>query len=200
MRPQVLARPPEWKTTLIVVLLLAGGSARASAQSVTISTVGDEVHVRASGLGFIKGETLARLKDGRAVRVDLELSVLAKPGAAPATQTRQTFILSYDLWDERFAVNRAGSPPRSISNQTAAGAEAWCVEQLSVPASALGSLGRAVPLWVRLEYRILDSDAAPASDDGEGLTLRWLIDTLSRRRKADAPGRAIEAGPLRLPE
>ena len=59
------------------------------------------------GFSFIKGEPLARLKDGRSVRVDLELEVLPRPGAAAAAQRRQTFVLSYDLWEERFAVTLA---------------------------------------------------------------------------------------------
>jgi hypothetical protein len=75
-------------------------------QSATVSTVGANLHVRAPGFGFIKGEPLVRLKDGRSVRVDLELAVLAKPSAAAAAQSRQTFVLSYDLWEERFAVTQ----------------------------------------------------------------------------------------------
>ena len=155
------------------------------------------MHVRAPAFGFIKGETLARLKDGRSVSVDLGLSVLPDRGATAVAQSRQVFVLSYDLWEERFAVTLAGVPPRSISHLTSAGAEAWCLEQLTVSVRALGSLGRDRPFWVRLEYRILDGDA-PAADADAGLTLRWLIDRLSRRRKAEELTHAIEAGPLRL--
>jgi len=45
---------------------------------------------------------------------------------------------------------------------------------------------------------VLDGDAAPDRDDGAGLTLRGLIDSLSRKAKAGALTHAIEAGPFRL--
>ncbi len=190
----VLAQPSDRRIVFAIVTLLAWPAARASAQAVTISLAGDAVHVRAPAFGFIKGETLARLKDGRSVSVDLGLSVLPDRGATAVAQSRQVFVLSYDLWEERFAVTLAGVPPRSISHLTSAGAEAWCLEQLTVSVRALGSLGRDRPFWVRLEYRILDGDA-PAADEDAGLTLRWLIDRLSRRRKAEELTHAIEAGP-----
>lgn len=168
------------------------------AQAVTVNRAGDAVSVKAPGFTFIKGEPLARLKDGRSVRVDLELAVLPKSGATGVTQSRQTFVLSYDLWEERFAVTLVGSPSRSAAYLTSAAAEAWCLEQLTVSASALGALGRDLPFWVRLEYRILDGDAVPAPDEGGGYTLQALIDALSRRRKAQEWTHAIEAGPFRL--
>lgn len=168
------------------------------AQAITVSRVADAVAVRAPGFTFIKGEPLVRLKDGRSVRVDLDLVILPRAGAPGVARIRQTFVLSYDLWEERFAVTQVGPPAKAVTHLTSAGAEAWCIEQLTVPVSALGTLGRDRPLWIRLEYRMLDSDAAPATDDGAGYTLQSLIDALSRRRRANEWMHAIEAGPFRL--
>jgi hypothetical protein len=182
-----------WRTTLGILLL----PALLVAQSVTVTTVGDAVRVRAPGFGFIRGEPLARLKDGRSVRVDLGLAVLPKPGATAVAESRQTFVLSYDLWEERFAVTQSAPPRRSVSHLTSAAAEAWCLEQLTVPVVALDRLGRDLPFWIRLESRLLDGDGAPASEEDSGISLRGLIDALSRRRHADA-NRSIEVGPLRL--
>jgi hypothetical protein len=196
----MISTPISDRRTALVTLLLLVWAVRLWAQSVAVSTVGDAVHVRAPGFVFIKDETLARLKDGRSVRVDLEVAVLPKPGATAVARSRQVFVLSYDLWEERFAVTQATGPQRSISHLTASGAEAWCIGQLAVPVTALGRLGRDQPLWVRLEYRILDGDGAPRPEEGTGLTLRGLIDVLSRRRTANAPTHSIEAGPLRLRE
>jgi hypothetical protein len=191
------ARLAGGRATLALALLLAWPAVRTFAQAVTVRVAGDALHVRAPGFGFIKGEPLTRLRDGRSVRVDLALSVSGKPGAAAVAQTRRIFVLSYDLWEERFAVMEAGTPKRSISHVTAAGAEAWCIDQLSVP---LGALGRDLPFWVRLEYRVLDG-TGPSSADGEsGYTLRWLIEALSRRHKTADLANSLEAGPLRLPQ
>ncbi len=189
---------PSRRVALVALAAVALPGVRLAAQSITVSRAGDAVTVGAGGgLGFIKGEPLAQLKDGRTVRIDLDLSVLPGPGGDAVAGTRQTFVLSYDLWEEQFAVTRAGSPPRGISHLTAAGAEAWCLEQLTVPVSALGALAHA-PFWIRLDYRVLDGD--PPDDAGsDGFTLRGLIEALSRRRKNHAWTHSIEAGPFRLP-
>jgi hypothetical protein len=167
------------------------------AQNVGITRTADVVSAQAPGLGFLKGETLARLKDGRSVRVDLELAVLPGPGGPTAATGRQTYVLSYDLWEERFAVTLAGPPPRSTSYLTANAAEAWCLEHLTIPIAELGRL-RDAPFWIRLEYRILDGDATPARDDSGGFTLRGLIEAFSRKPKAGTITHSLEAGPFRL--
>lgn len=167
------------------------------AQSLTVSQLADALVAKApGGLDFIKGEVLVWLKDGRTVRVDLDLAALPGPGGIPAAATRRTFVVSYDLWEERFAATMAGAPPRSIAYKTAAGAESWCLEQLTIPTSALGPLAHA-PLWVRVEYRVLADDPS-TSTDGDAFSLRKLIEALSGRKKANVWTRAIEAGPFRL--
>jgi hypothetical protein len=104
--------------------------------------------------------------------------------------------LSYDLWEERFAVTTVEERSQSVSHLALTAVEAWCVEQLSIPLSALGALGRDQPFWIRLEYQILDGD--PAADQSDsGYTLQALIDVLSRRRKTEASPHALEAGPFR---
>lgn len=180
---------------LLLVLLIA---ATLGAQSVSVSRAGDAVTIRAPAFTFIKGEPLVRLKDGRAVRVDLTVSVLPRPGDPAAAHSRQVFVLSYDLWEERFAVTLVGPPAKSAAYLTTSGAEAWCLEQLTIPVASLGSLGRDQAFWIRLEYRILDVDTPKNGNDDPGFTLRGLIDALSARRQAAVWTHAIEAGPFRL--
>ena len=188
--------------TLVLLLLITSATVRPSGQSVTVHVVGDALHLRApgAGFGFIEGAALERLRDGRAVRVDVELAALDGPGAEPVAERRQSCNLSYDLWEERFAVSLIGGPQRSISHLAARDAEAWCLEQLAVPLAALGRLGRDTPLWIRLAYRVQDPDPAAGPDDGGRFTLRTLIDLLSRRDRDDAIGDSIEAGPFWLPD
>ena len=184
--------------TLAVLTLLAWAAANLGAQAVTVNRVADAVAVQAPTFTFIKGEPLVRLKDGRSVRVELDLAVLPRLGDAAAARSRQLFVLSYDLWEERFAVTLAGPPSKSVAYLTSTGAEAWCLGQLTVPVAALGSLGRDAPFWVRLEYRILDGDPPPDRKDDAAFTLKGLIDALSSRRQAAAWTHTIEAGPFRL--
>jgi hypothetical protein len=185
------------RSLTLLVLLLGAAAADPGTQSVTIKTAAGALQVQAPGFGFIEGAVVERLRDGRSVRVELELIVLGQPRGAAVAQTRQSYALSYDLWEERFAVTRVGTPPRSISHRNAKNAEAWCLEQLTVPLTALGRLGRDVPFWVRLAYRVQDAAAADPTSD-EGLTLSALIDRLSRRREQTQTERTVEAGPFRL--
>lgn len=181
----------------IALVLMTMTTVELLAQSISVHRAGDVLAVRAPTFTFIKGEPLVSLKDGRAVRVDLELSVLPGPGGAAAAQARQVFILSYDLWEERFAVTHVGVPPRSIANRTAGEVEGWCLEQLTVPIASLGSLANDRPFWIRLVSRVIDGDDASSGGD-EGFTLRALIDALSRRRKDNVRTHTVEAGPFRL--
>lgn len=178
--------------------LLVWPVVQSSAQTLTVDTIGDSLKIRAPGFSFLKGDPLARLKDGRSVRVELAALVLPSPGKSPAAATRRVFALSYDLWEERFAVTTVEKRVQSVSHLAQAAAEAWCVEQLAVPVNALGALGRDLPLWIRLEYRILDEDGTTDPADSR-YTLGGLIDVLSRRRKTDSSTHALEAGPFRLP-
>jgi hypothetical protein len=185
-------RPAAW---IVPALLVA--MATLSAQTLSIRTAGGHLGVRASGFAFLTGPAAARLKDGRSVRVELALHVLTGPGRPAAATARRAFALSYDLWEERFAVTTVDSPPRTVSHLTSAAAEAWCIEQLAVPIAALGSVRG--ELWLRLESRVLEPDDAAASDDGGTFTLQGLIEVFSRRRKADSTTLAVERGPFRLP-
>jgi hypothetical protein len=164
-----------------------------------ISVVGDALHIKAPDFTFIKGDALDRLKQGRPVRFDLSLAVVARPGGPVVTQSRQSFNLSYDLWEERFAVTRIGTPPRSISHLTSKDAEAWCLMNTPLSVSALGGLGRDGSFWIRLHYLIVAPAPVPSPEE-DPLTLRGLIDMLSRRRKAAEQEDSLEAGPFRLPD
>jgi len=184
---------------LVLLALLVWAAARPlAAQSLNVRVVGDLLHVRGTGLGLIEGQVSAHLKDGRPVRVDVELTILDGPRGMTITQSRQTFILSFDLWEQRFAVTRAGTPPRSISHLTARDAEAWCLDNMTVPLTALGRFARESPIWIRVDYRVQDPMPAPNPEDDSSFTLRTLIERLSRRRPDEALGRTLEAGPFRV--
>jgi hypothetical protein len=185
---------------LIAPLVAGSFAVPAVAQSIAVLVAGDALHITAPGFGFINGDALVRLKDGRSVRVDLELAVLARPRTPAMAQSRQTFVLSYDLWEERFAVTHAGTSPQSVSHLTLSAAQAWCVQRVLVPLTALGRLGRSDPFWLRLESRIQERDERPDPDNGAVFTLRGLIDALSRRAPASDAMQSIEAGPFRLPK
>jgi hypothetical protein len=183
---------------LVTFVLVAAAAAELSTQSVTIKTVSGAVQVQAPGFAFIDGPVADRLRDGRSVRLEVALVVLDQPRGTIVTQARQAFALSFDLWEERFAVTRVGMPPRSMSHRSVKNAEAWCLEQVTVPVTTFGRLGRGAPFWIRLSYRVLEMTPEAEANPDEGLTLAALIDRLSRRGDQDQMGRSLEAGPFRL--
>src|SRR6185436_2064477 len=138
--PYPFRRP--WFVTLapFVALALVVSASHLSAQALTVNTAGETLHIKAPALHFIERDTLISLKDGRSVRIDFELAVLQQPGpsATAVVQAGQSFVLSYDLWEERFAVTQvdvsaaAGSSPRSASHLTSKDAETWCLDRVTV--------------------------------------------------------------------
>jgi hypothetical protein len=178
----------------LAVAAMLTAAAPAAAQSLTIAVAPGAVKVRAANWPFLTADPLARLREGRTVRVELSVLVLAAPGRPPVSAIRQIFAVSYDLWEERFAVSTTGGHAVSVSHLTAAAAEAWCLDQLAVPMAALAGVDDR-RFWLRLECRILDGAQDPAED--EGLTLQRLIDVLSRRGRPDAAVRTIDGGPFR---
>jgi len=180
---------------LVLVALLAASASAWARQSMTISTTGGVLAVQAPGFGFIEGEVLGRLRDGRSLRIDFELSVLSQPAGAAIAKGRQSFNLSYDLWEERFAVTRIGTPSRSVSHLKIKDSEAWCLEHLTVPLTELSRIGRSSTFWLRLEYRVPEDAGA---DSDAAFSVRSLIDAFSRKRRDGQLGKSIQAGPFRF--
>jgi hypothetical protein len=180
---------------LVLLALLVAGPGRAAAQTLSVTRAADSVKLRAPGWTFLTAEALTRLKEGRTVRVELAAVVLPAPGKSALTTVHRIFAVSYDIWEERFAVTIAPARTASVSHLTEAAAAAWCLEQVAVPVASLG--GSVDRFWIRVECRILDGDDGSGTDD-EGLTLQRLIDVLSRRRKAESTARPLEGGPFRL--
>ena len=185
------------RTAVVLLALLTWPTVRVSAQTMTVEAAGNALKIRAPGFSFLKGEPLARLKDGRTVRVELAAMVLPGPRRSPSATARRIFAVSYDLWEERFAVTPADARARPVSHLGLSAAEAWCVEQLVIPLSALGE-SSGVPFWIRLEVRMLEGDGASDSPN-TGYTLEALIDLLSRRRKTETSSYVLEAGPFKTP-
>ncbi len=179
-----------------VLVMVVCTVAVASAQAASVRVEQEALHVSAPAFHFIKGRPLARLRDGRAVRFDLELRVTARPGGAAAAQSRQGCLVSYDLWEERFAVASDAAPARLVSNLNVQDAESWCLDRLVVPMVALRR--RLNSFFVRLESRVVDESSSSPGDSA--VTLRGLIDRLSPRRGDRARPETMDLGPFRLPE
>src|SRR5262249_13689899 len=107
------------------------------------------------------------------------------------------FAVSYDLWEEKFAVTKLGSAPKAVSHLTAAAAEAWCIDNTSMPT---GVLPQNEAFWVRLDYRAEEAGNAADQAENSSFSLSSLVDIFSRRARGEQVHGSEEVGPLRLIE
>jgi hypothetical protein len=165
------------------------------AQSATVRMDGERLRISAPRLHFLVGEALARLRDGATVRYEFLLTARVDRNGRVLASTLEQFAISYDLWEEKFAVKKLGPSPVTVSHLSAAAAEAWCLENASLP---VASLGANQPLWIRLDYQAAASTEAAEQSDNSGFTLTGLIDIFSRRTRSERVHGSEEVGPLRL--
>jgi hypothetical protein len=166
----------------ILLICFAGVTAlQASAQtpSLVVERRGNQLHVAAPQLHFLEGKPLERLSNGASVTYILELSLSA--GGAATTRLRERFVLSYDLWEEKFSVVQEGPSGRSASHLTAAAAEAWCLDSMPLP---LPAFSQEKPFTIKLDCSYADADSAGA-ESSPSLTLAGLIDVFSRKKKEE---------------
>jgi hypothetical protein len=170
------------------VLILAG-------QSLSARIDRDQLRVLSPRLHFLIGEPLTRLRNGATVNYEFQLVLRTDRNSRPVARAQQRFAVSYDLWEEKFAVTRLDTAPRSVSHLSAAAAEAWCVDNVSVPVAALAP---EQPFWLRLDFRTEDPSDSINHSENTGMTLSGLIDIFSRRSRGEQLRGFDEAGPLRL--
>ena len=135
--------------------LLAGAAlplSMASAEdSIRVFYDGENVHPVAPNLHFLAGKALERLKEADTVVYIATLLLLAVDRSDALSQTFGKFVLSYDILEEKFKAVITAPVNRSRSGMTAAQAEAWCLDALSLKTT--GVLWQDRPFFLRLEMR-----------------------------------------------
>jgi|MudIll2142460700_1097286.scaffolds.fasta_scaffold75118_2 hypothetical protein len=171
--------------------------ARAQTQALELGREGDLLHVAAPKLHFLEGKPLEKLHDGASVTFVLTLTAGAEDGKAHYFRLQERFVVSFDLWEEKFSVLRTGPGGRSASRLSAAMAEAWCLENMPMPVRVVPAQE---PFVIRLECGIADNGEESGGDPRTALTLAGLIDVFSRKKSEAPPRWEAAAGPLRLQE
>ncbi len=87
-------------TAAMVITVMPG----LRAQELQLTWDGAQLHVTAPQLHFLTGKALDRIRNGNAVAFDFQLS--AASGGSVLKRSLERFVISYDLWEERFAVTR----------------------------------------------------------------------------------------------
>ncbi len=192
-------RPHITRRKLLYCLLPASGacfSMSLAAETVEPRLVDGKVRVSAPNLHFVMGNTLERLHNGAPVPFAIQLALSTDRWLTIAQRDIERFVLSYDLWEEKFSISKLGSPRKSASHLNVRTAESWCVEEMAVPPA---SISPQQPFWLRIEVRAEnpdDADARVLTEDGVSLTR--LVELFSRRARNDQTRWVAEAGPFRL--
>jgi hypothetical protein len=170
-----------------------------AAQSPAVDVSEGLIRVRPAGITLLDAASLERLQVGGLVQLDVSFAVLASRNGPAMARRSDSFRVSYDLWEERFAVTQPGPPARSASHATRERLDAWCLAQLAIPIADLTGRAPGAPFWIRLQYStdLPERRNADAEPDDPFL-ISALIDRLSRRRSSGGSPRTIEGGPFFL--
>ncbi len=164
--------------------------------SLNVTCDGDNLHVTTPGLHFLTGKPLERLRNADTVVFVSQLTLFSDAHGTVFRSFRDRFIVSYALWEEKFAVTIPGTPPRSQLNLSAAQTEEFCIENLAI--SALG-LAPERPFWLKFELRTAAQRDLSSLLGESGISVSGImIDLLSRKPGANDPYWTRSAGPLRL--
>jgi hypothetical protein len=185
--------------SLLLCLLPASGawiSASLSAEGVEPRLDAGRIRVTAPRLHFVTGKALERLRNGAPVPFAIQLALSTDRWTTIFQRDIERFVLSYDLWEEKFSISKLGAPRKSVSHLTAGAAETWCVDEMAIPPTGISDQQ---PFWLRLEVRAEnpgEDDAPILTEDGVSLTR--LVEMFSRRSRNDQNRWVAEAGPFRL--
>jgi hypothetical protein len=165
-------------------------------QELQLAWNGRELRVSAPQLHFLTGKALERARNGNAVAFDMQLSVLA--GTSVLSRTAERFVISYDLWEERFAAARLardGRPQRSATHLTQTAAEVWCLDNLVLPAEKLDPNRQ---VTVQLDVRAEEARDSTHIVGEPGISLTALIEIFSRPSRSQQARWTLQRGPLRI--
>ena len=181
----------DWLLAGLAIPLLRPARA---AGSLSVTFDGDNLHVLPAGLHFLTGKALMRLKDADTVTFLSQITLYSDERGTIFRRAPERVVVSYDLWEERFAVTIPGAQ-RSVSHLTADQAETWAMDNLAV--SALG-LAPDRPFWLRFELRAASQKEISSVMGDAGISLSGLVEIFSRKPGVDDPYWMRSAGPLRL--
>ena len=168
-----------------------------AAQSLSVTTEADQLHIGAPQLRLLTKDVLDRLHNGASVGLTFHIALSSASDGTPIDQITYRFVFSYDLWEEKFAVTRLEPIPRAISHLSAAAAETWCMDALRIRSDKL-SIDRS--FWVSLNYQVEPPASASAEPGNSGFTLGGLVDIFSRPSPRQQASGSRRVGPLRLGE
>lgn len=167
------------------------------AEELYVHRQGEDLHISAPRFHFLTGNSLARLQDGASVPFEFQLSLWTDSRNRLLQRARDLFVVSYDVWEEKFSVAKLQSARKSASHLTASAAEAWCMENISVSTAGIAADQQ---LWLKLDIRAADAKNQPPIFGDSGISVTGIIELFSRPAQTTQSSWTLNAGPFRLSE
>jgi hypothetical protein len=190
----------------LVAAFLSGFAVAMWAEDVILTWRDHQLLFAAPRLHFLTGKPLERLRNAASVPFDFQITLWSGNRNHLFRSRAERFVVSYDLWEERYSVTELSTPRKTAAHMTAQAAETWCLEQ--IPLDVTGLDGRET-FWARLEVRASE-DKNAGRDNGKlfgranisesGISLNGLVEIFSRPAPAGMPHWVLDTGPLTLDE
>jgi hypothetical protein len=190
----------------VTAVLVAGAVSSAFAieyneRRLTPRLEGDYLHVSAPNFSFLNGKSLQRLKDGASIAFIAQLTVSSSPNYVIGdAHSVARFAVSYDIWEERFAVTRITDRPdqkRTASHLTATAAEAWCFDNLIISRAELPADR---PFYLQVDLRVEDPRDQSGMIGDTGISIARMLEIFSRPVRDRQAYPLLQTGPVRLEE
>ena len=190
------------KTWWVIAAFLSGLAFALAAEDLILSTQDNRLEFAAPRLHFLVGKPLERLRNAAEVSFAFHITLFSGSQTHKLQETASRFVVSYDLWEEKFSVTKLANPRRTARNLADTAAEAWCLREMSMDVTGVGAKE---PLWARLEIRAEDSkDGGLPFGRGNitdsGISLTSLIDIFNRPPAVTQTHFNVETGPVTLDE
>jgi hypothetical protein len=188
-------RTDRYAILLICLAGIAWIQLLAQGPALVVERQGDHLHFAAPRLHFLEGKPLQQLHDGASVTYEFNVALTVDQKSKASIREQKRFIVSFDLWEEKFSIIQEGGSGLAGSHLTAAMAEAWCLDNVTLPLPALPAEKSFV---VKLQCRVVEKNGQSGSEGSSGLTLAGLVDVFSRKGRDTPPLWEAESAPLHL--
>jgi hypothetical protein len=189
------------KAWWLVLAFLSGFALAVWSEEIILNWRDNRLEISAPRVHFLGGKPLEMLHNAADVPFDFQVTLWSGTHNHVAAHLYDRFVVSYDLWGERFRVVKTQSPVSRADHLTAPEAEKWCVAQMGLDVS--GIAGNEL-LWLRMEIRAEDGKEGPLFPKGSvsesGISLASLIELFSHTARSESHWGPFEMGPFTLDE
>jgi hypothetical protein len=183
------------RSVLIAVICFDLIALTVSSTDLFVRQAAGDIHVTAPHAHFLTAKALERLHDGAVAQFDFQFSVAAGSKSNVVARAVERFVVSYDVWQERFSVVRLRDLHKSGARTSAIAAETWCVENIALAASLIPSDQQ---LWAKLEIRSVDQKDQSSAWADAGISVTTLIEIFSRPSRPQQDHWTLETAAFRL--